>query len=60
VGDTAALVYVGRGWREAGAAPFVAAMTSVYVRIGGEWKLALYQQTPRHHPRLTPPPDASG
>ncbi len=26
--------------------PFVGAMTSVYVRVGDNWKLALYQQTP--------------
>jgi hypothetical protein len=29
-----------------GAAPFEGAMSSVYVRMQGEWRLALYQQTP--------------
>jgi hypothetical protein len=47
VGDqSAALVYVGRAVRTPDAPPFVAAMTSVYVREGDSWKLALYQQTP--------------
>jgi hypothetical protein len=47
VGDeAAALVYVGRAVRDSDAPPFVAAMTSVYVRDGGDWKLAVYQQTP--------------
>ena len=32
---------------ETGGAPFVGVMTSVYVRHDGEWKLAVYQQTPR-------------
>ena len=44
--DAAALVYTGTGRREGGAPPFVGAMTSVYVRSGDNWKLALYQQTP--------------
>jgi hypothetical protein len=44
--DSAALVYVGRAVRDPDAPPFVAAVTSVYVREGGDWKLALYQQTP--------------
>jgi hypothetical protein len=43
--DAAALVYVGTGHRD-GAEPFVGVMSSVYVRRDGEWKLALYQQTP--------------
>jgi hypothetical protein len=43
--DAAALVYVGTARREDGD-PFVGAMTSVYQRVGGEWRLALYQQTP--------------
>ncbi len=48
LGDgAAALVYVGTGHREAGDPPFVGAMTSVYVRRDGGWKLALYQQTPK-------------
>ena len=41
--DTAALVYTGTGWRDGEDAPFVGAMSSVYHRDGGEWKLALYQ-----------------
>ncbi len=44
--DAAALVYTGVG-RRAGAADFVARMASTYVRAGGQWRLALYQQTPR-------------
>jgi len=48
VGDDAtALVYVGTGHREAASPPFVGVMTSVYVRRDGDWKLALYQQTPK-------------
>lgn len=43
--DTAALVYTGRGWREDDDEPFVGAMSSVYHRSGGRWKLALYQQS---------------
>lgn len=44
--DTAALVYTGRASRAAGGPAFVGAMTSVYVRQGDQWRLALYQQTP--------------
>ncbi len=44
--DTAALVYTGTARREGDDPPFVGAMTSVYVRVGDKWKLALYQQTP--------------
>jgi hypothetical protein len=43
--DVAALVYVGIAHRRQGDA-FTGAMSSVYVRADGEWKLALYQQTP--------------
>jgi len=43
--DTAALVYTGTGWREGADEPFVGAMSSVYHRVGGTWKLALYQQS---------------
>ncbi|BBZ28061.1 hypothetical protein MMAD_23560 [Mycolicibacterium madagascariense] len=43
--DTAALVYTGTGWRDGADAPFVGAMSSVYQRTGGSWKLALYQQS---------------
>jgi hypothetical protein len=50
IGDAAtALVYTGTGRRETGpeghGTQFVGAMTSVYVRTGDGWKLALYQQT---------------
>jgi hypothetical protein len=44
--DAAALVYTGRAFRAAGGPAFVAVMASVYVRHDGEWRLALYQQTP--------------
>ncbi|MGO4442160.1 nuclear transport factor 2 family protein [Mycobacterium sp. 2YAF39] len=43
--DTAALVYKGTGYREGADEPFVGAMSSVYTRGAGGWKLALYQQT---------------
>ena len=43
--DGAALVYIGSATREVGKPPFVGAMTSVYVSVAGEWRLALYQQT---------------
>jgi hypothetical protein len=42
----AALVYRGRAWREEGGDPFTAVMTSLYVRDGSRWRLALYTQTP--------------
>jgi hypothetical protein len=46
IGDDArALIYRGTG-RRADHPPFVAMMTSVYVRAGDAWKLALFQQTP--------------
>lgn len=44
--DAAALVYTGRAFRAAGGPAFVALMSSVYVRDGAGWRLALYQQTP--------------
>jgi hypothetical protein len=44
--NSAALVYVGTGRRDADDSPFVGAMTSVYVHDGHTWKLAVYQQTP--------------
>ena len=43
--DAAALIYVGTARRD-DADPFVGAMASVYHRVGGKWRLALYQQTP--------------
>lgn len=43
--DAAALVYMGTARRDGGE-PFVGAMSSVYQRVGGDWRLALYQQTP--------------
>ena len=45
-GDGAALVYTGRAWREEDGEPFTAVMTSLYVRDGDRWRLALYTQTP--------------
>ena len=44
--DLVALVYVGTAHRSGGP-PFTAAMSSVYVRRDGVWRLALYQQTPK-------------
>lgn len=44
--DAHALVYTGTGRRDGGD-DFVGIMTSVYVRRGGVWRLAFYQQTPR-------------
>lgn len=44
--DTAALVYIGTAERDGADEPFVGAMSSVYQRIDGTWRLALYQQTP--------------
>lgn len=43
--DGAALVYKGSAERE-GEVAFVGVMTSVYVRVNGTWRLALYTQTP--------------
>lgn len=43
--DCAALVYTGTAWRDGAEPPFVGAMASVYVRVDGDWRLALYQQT---------------
>jgi hypothetical protein len=51
--DSAALVYVGTGHRD-GAPSFVGVMTSVYVRRDGDWKLAIYQQTPKAEPEAQP------
>jgi hypothetical protein len=45
--DSAALVYVGTGHRDGDDPPFVAVMSSIYVKRDGAWKLALYQQTPK-------------
>lgn len=43
--DSAALVYVGTAYRDGDEPAFVGAMSSVYHRVDGVWKLALYQQT---------------
>jgi hypothetical protein len=43
--DTAALVYVGTARRDGAEEPFVGAMSSVYHRVDGRWRLVLYQQT---------------
>jgi hypothetical protein len=43
--DTAALVYVGTAERDGAEEPFVGAMSSVYHRVDGRWRLVLYQQT---------------
>lgn len=44
--DAAAFVYRGRAFRASGGPPFDALMSTVYVRVDGEWRIALYQQTP--------------
>jgi len=44
--DGAALVYVGSARRESDQSGFSALMSSVYVQQHGDWRLALYQQTP--------------
>jgi hypothetical protein len=43
--DTAVVVYTGRAYRDGAEPAFEGLMSSVYVRHGGGWKLALYQQT---------------
>ncbi|WP_375372745.1 MULTISPECIES: nuclear transport factor 2 family protein [unclassified Mycolicibacterium] len=43
--DNAALVYTGTAYRDGDAPAFVGAMSSVYHRTAGVWKLTLYQQT---------------
>ena len=45
--DSAALIYIGTGHREGDEPSFVGVMSSVYVRRDGQWKLAVYQQTPK-------------
>lgn len=44
--DQAILVYTGRAYRGEDEPAFVALMSSVYTRQDGNWRLALYQQTP--------------
>ncbi|MEZ5219270.1 MAG: nuclear transport factor 2 family protein [Ilumatobacteraceae bacterium] len=44
--DVVALVYTGTGHRREGE-DFTGIMTSTYLREGSEWRLALYQQTPK-------------
>lgn len=43
--DNAVLVYTGTAYRDGDGPAFVGAMSSVYHRTAGVWKLALYQQT---------------
>ena len=43
--DSAALVYTGTAYGDGEEPAFVGAMSSVYHRVDGVWKLALYQQT---------------
>lgn len=43
--DAGTLVYRGTAHRD-GDDPFVALMTSTYVRVDGSWRLAVYTQTP--------------
>ncbi|WP_433665379.1 DUF4440 domain-containing protein [Nocardia sp. CA-128927] len=44
--DSKILVYIGVAYGEGEAPAFRGIMSSVYLRAGGEWKMALYQQTP--------------
>jgi hypothetical protein len=44
--DRAILVYTGRAYRDENEPAFMALMSSVYTRHDGNWRLALYQQTP--------------
>jgi hypothetical protein len=44
--DAAAVVVYRATAQRDGDRPYEAAMTSTYVRRGGEWKLAVHQQTP--------------
>lgn len=44
--DRAILVYTGRAYRDESEPAFIALMSSVYTRHDGNWRLALYQQTP--------------
>ncbi|MEX5720798.1 nuclear transport factor 2 family protein [Geodermatophilus maliterrae] len=48
--DAAVLVYTGRAWRTEEEPALTAAMSSLYVRDGGRWRLALYTQTPARAP----------
>jgi hypothetical protein len=43
--DVAVIVYTAAAWR-GDEPPYRAAMSTVYVRRGGAWQLALHQQTP--------------
>ena len=43
--DNAVLVYTGTAYRDGQEPAFVGAMSSVYHRVDGLWKQALYQQT---------------
>ncbi len=43
--DNAVLVYTGTGYRDGPEPAFTGAMSSVYHRADGRWRLALYQQT---------------
>ncbi len=45
--DSAAVVYVGTVHRGGDDPAFVGVMSSVYVRRNADWRLALYQQTPK-------------
>jgi hypothetical protein len=40
------LVYTGVAYREGSSPAFRGLMSSIYVRVDGDWKLVLYQQTP--------------
>ncbi len=48
--DSAALVYVGTGYREGDEPAFTGVMSSVYRHLDDAWRLTLYQQTPIARP----------
>lgn len=48
--DEAAVCYRAEAFREDGSPRYTALISSVYIRVRGEWKLSLHQQTPLNDP----------
>jgi len=42
--EAAALLYTGRSWKHSQSQPFVASMSTIYIKIAGQWRLKLYHQ----------------